>query len=132
MPREARRIPTMNGGPEGKLRGRPPPPVEPRSGPWRRTGSESIAGRAQTRRSRSIAHSSPALQLGPPDKARKASLCGRFRRRRPAPERELAQGERRIAQAQARDLDELLGKLAELQLLDRTNLCLRRPTRPHE
>src|SRR5206468_12762378 len=38
------------GGPEGKLRGRPPPPVEPRSGPWRQTGSESIAGRAQTRR----------------------------------------------------------------------------------
>src|SRR5215207_39287 len=38
------------GGPEGKLRGRPPPPVEPRSGPWRRTGSEFDAGRAQTRR----------------------------------------------------------------------------------
>src|SRR5205085_3147310 len=38
------------GGPEGKLRGRPPPPVEPRSGPWRRTGSESGAGRARTRR----------------------------------------------------------------------------------
>src|SRR5436189_4472625 len=37
------------GGPEGKLRGRPPPLVEPRSGPWRRTGSESGAGRAQTR-----------------------------------------------------------------------------------
>jgi len=30
---------TEGGGPEGKLRGRPPPPVEPRSGPWRRTGS---------------------------------------------------------------------------------------------
>jgi hypothetical protein len=39
-----------SGGPEGKLRGRPPPPVEPRSGPWRRTGSESGAGRARTRR----------------------------------------------------------------------------------
>ena len=38
------------GGPEGKLRGRPPPPVEPRSGPRRRTGSESGAGRARTRR----------------------------------------------------------------------------------
>ena len=37
------------GGSEGKLRGRPPPPVEPRSGPWHRTGSESNAGRAQTR-----------------------------------------------------------------------------------
>src|SRR5919197_3333049 len=42
------------GGPEGKLRGRPPPPVEPRSGPWRRTGSESGAGRARTRRILSI------------------------------------------------------------------------------
>jgi hypothetical protein len=41
---------SANGGPEGKLRGRPPPLVEPRSGPWRRTGSESGAGRAQTRR----------------------------------------------------------------------------------
>jgi hypothetical protein len=41
-----------SGGPEGKLRGRPPPPVEPRSGPWRRTGSESGAGRARTRRLR--------------------------------------------------------------------------------
>src|SRR6478735_5364686 len=40
----------LGGGPEGKLRGRPPPLVEPRSGPWRRTGSESGAGRAQTRR----------------------------------------------------------------------------------
>jgi len=37
------------GGPERKLRGRPPSPVEPRSGPWRRTGSESGAGRARTR-----------------------------------------------------------------------------------
>src|SRR5918999_1984352 len=36
-------------GSEGKLRGRPPPPVEPRSGPWRRTGSESDARRARTR-----------------------------------------------------------------------------------
>src|SRR5881227_246034 len=52
----ARRLPPnrpaacfARGGPEGKLRGRPPPPVEPRSGPWRRTGSESIAGRARTR-----------------------------------------------------------------------------------
>jgi len=27
------------GGPEGKLRGRPPPPRLSRSGPWRRTGS---------------------------------------------------------------------------------------------
>src|SRR5215204_6517648 len=42
------------GGPEGKLRGRPPPPVEPRSGPWRRTGSEFDAGRAQTRRELSM------------------------------------------------------------------------------
>src|SRR5436190_19681791 len=42
--------PPRSGGPEGKLRGRPPPLVEPRSGPWRRTGSESGAGRAQTRR----------------------------------------------------------------------------------
>src|SRR5207248_3698476 len=37
------------GGPEGKLRGRPPPPRLSRSGPWRRTGSESITGRARTR-----------------------------------------------------------------------------------
>src|SRR5882724_10442313 len=37
------------GGPERKLRGRPPSPVEPCSGPWRRTGSESGAGRARTR-----------------------------------------------------------------------------------
>jgi len=50
MAREARHgFPTMRGGPEEKLRGRPPPPVEPRSGPWRRTGSESGAGRARTR-----------------------------------------------------------------------------------
>src|SRR5215211_5572740 len=48
--RTARRWPEASGGPEGKLRGRPPPPVEPRSGPWRRTGSEFDAGRAQTRR----------------------------------------------------------------------------------
>ena len=33
-------------GREGKLRGRPPPPTEPRSDRWRRTGSESGAGRA--------------------------------------------------------------------------------------
>src|SRR5262249_33276449 len=39
----------LGGGPEGKLRGRPPPLGEPRSGPWRRRGSESGAGRAQTR-----------------------------------------------------------------------------------
>jgi len=49
MAREPRRISDGGGGPEEKLRGRPPPPVEPRSGPWRRTGSESGAGRARTR-----------------------------------------------------------------------------------
>src|SRR5215211_1534658 len=52
--RTARRWPEASGGPEGKLRGRPPPPVEPRSGPWRRTGSEFDAGRAQTRRELSM------------------------------------------------------------------------------
>src|SRR2546430_2592136 len=50
MARGARRIFAETGGPGEKLPGRPPPPVEPRSGPWRRTGSESAAGRAQTRR----------------------------------------------------------------------------------
>src|SRR6266536_6666635 len=49
MARGARRICDGEGGPEEKLRGRPPPPVEPRSGHWRRTGSESGAGRARTR-----------------------------------------------------------------------------------
>src|SRR6266567_2430126 len=40
--RPARRVSLRKrGGPERKLRGRPPSPVEPRSGPWRRTGSES-------------------------------------------------------------------------------------------
>src|SRR5947207_7184403 len=47
--RTARRSPPARGGPEGKLRGRPPPPQLSRSGPWRRTGSESITGRARTR-----------------------------------------------------------------------------------
>src|SRR5205814_6047106 len=51
------------GGPEGKLRGRPPPPVEPRSGPWRRTGSESGAGRARTRRLWSMTEGSGRLHL---------------------------------------------------------------------
>src|SRR6185295_4835598 len=45
----------ISGGPEGKLRGRPPPPTSPRSEPWRRTGSESDAGRARTRRRLSMA-----------------------------------------------------------------------------
>ena len=56
MAREARWIVRRSGGPEEKLRGRPPPPVEPRSGPWRRTGSESGAGRTRTRRRVSMTH----------------------------------------------------------------------------
>src|SRR5439155_25042870 len=37
------------GGPEGKLRGRPPPPLNHAPDRWRRTGSESVTGRAWTR-----------------------------------------------------------------------------------
>ena len=36
-----------HGGPGGEARGRSPPPFEPRSERWRRTGSESTAGRAR-------------------------------------------------------------------------------------
>src|SRR6187431_421557 len=124
------------GGPEGKLRGRPPPPVEPRSGPWRRTGSESAAGRAQTRRESSIAHSCLALQPGEPDKAREAPLRRRFRRRGTAFGGQLPQGQGRMAEPELRYLTKLRRELRQrsspLEALDRTDLSLGRTTRPDE
>src|SRR5919109_1288862 len=65
------------GGPEGKLRGRPPPPVEPRSGPWRRTGSESGAGRARTRHGLSIG-ARGTVQRRIPEKVRGPRFAGAF------------------------------------------------------
>src|SRR5437773_6367194 len=78
--------PPRSGGPEGKLRGRPPPPVDPRSGPWRRTGSESGAGRARTRRLRSMtegptdAKGRRKLGLGESLKLAEATVSRRLRR----------------------------------------------------
>src|SRR5437870_13131856 len=97
------RFASQSGGPEGKLRGRPPPPVEPRSGPWRRTGSESGAGRARTRRLWSMTEGLPdsngrqKLVLCEALEFAQASVSSRFRRRRAAFERQLAQRKAGIA-----------------------------------
>src|SRR5207248_1319200 len=74
----ARRSPPAGGGPEGKLRGRPPPPQLPRSGPWRRTGSESITGRARTRLWEVLTNGRGSFQLAP--KAYDDSFQTRFLR----------------------------------------------------
>src|SRR6266487_3791298 len=70
------------GGPEGKLRGRPPPPQLSRSGPWRRTGSESITGRARTRLWEVLTNVPGSFQLAP--KVYDDALWTRFLRARSA------------------------------------------------
>src|SRR6185437_6696531 len=49
--------------PEGKLRGRPSPPFNHAPDRWRRTGSESAAGRAWTRRRWSISYLSTKVPV---------------------------------------------------------------------
>src|SRR6186997_2368187 len=99
-------------GPEGKLRGRPSPPVAPRSGPSRQTGSESTGGRARTHLRRNYEASDCVKlctlqivfcqvdELGQP-----AVRCC-LRRRRAAFRGELAQRKRGMPEAQLGDLTE--------------------------
>src|SRR5437588_12636442 len=95
--------PPRSGGPERKLRGRPPSPVEPRSGPWRRTGSESGAGRARTRRTLSLQRekrgddrATRKLAARDLQEFPQSTMYGGLRRWRAALERELAKGKRRV------------------------------------
>ena len=120
--RELGRLRARCGGPEGKLRGRPPPPVEPRSGPWRRTGSESGAGRARTRRSEYERPLPGIANRSAKGVSRAAMLAASFRKRRCAAAfvaggrhfaRELAQRERRMAHAQLGDLAQTRREVAE-------------------
>src|SRR5438094_388668 len=85
-----RRPPPASGGPEGKLRGRPPPPQLSRSGPWRRTGSESITGRARTRLPEVLTNAQGSFQL-----ARKAYEDAFRPRFRPVRSTSAVDGERR-------------------------------------
>ena len=91
-------------GPEGKLRGRPSPPVAPRSGPSRQTGSESTGGRARTRCRRSIEASESERYIrrrsvrSQGNQAIQAPVRGRLRRRRAAFRRELAERGGRVAE----------------------------------
>src|SRR5438046_2260951 len=135
-PSSALRPATEGGGPEGKLRGRPPPPVEPRSGPWRRTGSESGAGRARTRHPLSIwahgcvrdDHSRRKLDAREALEPLQSPVRRRLRRRPLAMLRELAQRERRVPTTQVGDLlqrrRQRLQRAGAPQLVDRLQLLM--------
>src|SRR6266545_2096958 len=140
--RPARRCAARSGGPEGKLRGRPPPPVEPRSGPWRRTGSESGAGRAQTRHVLSMTKDSAG-----PQHARKLAsrdllqpsqppVCRGLCCRGSTFERKLTQREGWVPLTQLCDFlkarRQLRERPAPAQTVHRTELLVRCSARPHE
>src|SRR5437870_3861081 len=136
------RFASQSGGPEGKLRGRPPPPVEPRSGPWRRTGSESGAGRARTRRLGSMtegptdANGRQKLGLGESLKLAEATVSGRFRRRWAAFESQFTQRQGWMTCPQLGDLLQRPRQIGELaapaKLLDGPELGMRRTARSDE
>src|SRR5512132_3975648 len=85
---------------------------------------------------RSMTHSFLALQPGEPDEARQAPLYRGFRRRRAASERQLPQGQRRVAEPQTGDLPELRRQRTEpaatLQEPHCPDLLLGRAARAHE
>src|SRR5580765_3937981 len=124
------------GGPEGKLRGRPSPPVAPRSGPSRQTGSESTGGRAQTRRAEYDPCGQQKLRVSPVrfatigevDELHEAAVNSRLRGGRAALRGELAQRRRGVALTQLRDLAQPRGLPRQpavgLELADRSDLAV--------